>query len=53
MRTCDIRAPDFVLMFALIGYNQEVLIDAVNRASGGAPLSGCSGERIISPGGSG
>jgi hypothetical protein len=50
MRTGDIRTPDFVFLFASVGYNQEVLIDAVNRASGGAPLSGCSGEGIISPG---
>jgi hypothetical protein len=50
MRTGDIRTPEFVFMFASVGYNQEVLIDTVNRASGGAPLSGCSGEGIISPG---
>jgi hypothetical protein len=50
MRTGDIRSPDFVFMFASVGYNQEALIDTVNRASGGAPLSGCSGEGIISPG---
>jgi hypothetical protein len=47
MRSGDIRAPDFVL------YNLEVLIDVVNRASGSAPMSGCSGEGIISPGRSG
>jgi hypothetical protein len=50
MRTADIRTPDFVFMFASVGYDQQVLIDAVNRASGGAPLSGCSGEGIISLG---
>ncbi len=46
----DIRAPDFVFMFASVGYHQEALIEAVNQASGGAPLSGCSGEGIISIG---
>jgi hypothetical protein len=50
MRTGDIRTPDFVFMFASVGYNQQVLIDTVNQASGGAPLSGCSGEGIISLG---
>jgi hypothetical protein len=50
IRTGDIRAADFVFMFASVGYHQEALIEAVNRASGGAPLSGCSGEGIISIG---
>ena len=50
MRNGDIRAPDFVFIFASVGYNQQVLIDTVNRASGGAPMSGCSGEGIISLG---
>ncbi len=50
LKTGLIRTPDFVFLFASVGYNQEVLIDAVNRASGGAPLSGCSGEGIISLG---
>jgi hypothetical protein len=50
MRSGDIRTPDFVFMFASVGYHQETLLDAVNRASGGAPLSGCSGEGIISLG---
>jgi hypothetical protein len=50
MRSGDIRTPDFVFMFASVGYNQKVLIDTVNRTSGGAPLSGCSGEGIISQG---
>jgi len=51
MRSGNIRTtPDFVLMFASVGYNQQVLIESVNQASGGAPLSGCSGEGIISQG---
>lgn len=50
MRSADIRTPDFVFVFASVGYDQKVLIDTVNQASGGAPLSGCSGEGIISIG---
>ncbi len=50
MRSGEIHAPDFVFMFASVGYHQQVLLDAVNRASGGAPLSGCSGEGIIALG---
>jgi hypothetical protein len=50
LKTGDIHTPDFVFLFASVGYNQNVLIDTVNQASGGAPLSGCSGEGIISQG---
>ena len=50
MKSGDIRTPDFVLMFASVGYNQQVLIETVNQATGGVPLSGCSGEGIISQG---
>jgi hypothetical protein len=50
MRNGNIHAPDFVFMFASVGYNQQALLDTVNQASGGAPLSGCSGEGIISLG---
>ena len=50
MSNADSRTPDFVFMFASVGYDQKVLIDTVNRASGGVPLSGCSGEGIISTG---
>lgn len=39
--------PDFVFVFATVGYNQQVLIQAVREATSGAPLSGCSGEGII------
>jgi hypothetical protein len=47
MEHAGIQAPDFVFVFATVGYNQELLIGAVNDATGGAPLSGCSGEGII------
>jgi hypothetical protein len=34
--------PDFVLMFAAIGYAQHPLLRAVREATGGALLTGCS-----------
>jgi hypothetical protein len=43
----DIDRPDFVLVFATVGYNQQLLIDTINEVTSGAPLSGCSGEGII------
>ena len=39
-----IEKPDFVFMFATVGYNQQALLKSVRDASGGAPLCGCSGE---------
>lgn len=42
-----IGKPDFVFLFATVGYNQQALVKAVREASGGARLSGCSGEGII------
>ena len=42
-----IEKPDFVFVFATVGYNQRVLIDAIRETTSGAPLSGCSGEGII------
>lgn len=45
-----IEKPDFVFVFATVGYNQQVLIGAIREATANAPLSGCSGEGIITPG---
>ena len=39
--------PDFVFVFATVGYNQQELIRSIRAATSGAPLSGCSGEGII------
>lgn len=39
--------PNFVFMFATVGYNQPALVKAVREATGGAPLCGCSGEGVI------
>ena len=45
-----ITKPDLVFVFATVGYNQQVLIEAIREATSGAPLSGCSGEGIITQG---
>jgi hypothetical protein len=47
LQQAGIAVPDFVLVFATVGYNQQLLIDAVREATSGAPLAGCSGEGVI------
>jgi hypothetical protein len=42
--------PDFVFMFATVGYDQPALLKAVREATDGAPLCGCSGEGVIAGG---
>lgn len=42
--------PDFVFMFASVGYNQAALLNAVRQASQQAPLCGCSVEGVITRG---
>jgi hypothetical protein len=42
--------PDFVFVFATVGYDQQVLIRTIRETTPGAPLSGCSGEGIITQG---
>lgn len=42
--------PDFVFVFATVGYDQQILIRAIREEMSGAPLSGCSGEGIITQG---
>lgn len=39
--------PDFVFAFATVGYDQQLLIRSIREATSEAPLSGCSGEGII------
>lgn len=41
------KRPDFVFMFASVGYDQRTLLDAVREATDRAPLFGGSGEGII------
>ncbi len=47
MATAGIENPSFTLVFASVGYDQQTLIRSVREATGGAPLSGCSGEGVI------
>jgi hypothetical protein len=47
MKEAGIAVPDFVFVFATVGYSQDILIGAIREATSGAPLSGCSGEGII------
>jgi hypothetical protein len=47
LASAKIERPDFVFMFASVGYEQRALLDAVRKATGGAPLAGGSGEGII------
>ena len=42
--------PDFVFMFASVGYDQHSLVRAVRETTGGAPFSGCSVEGTIDGG---
>jgi hypothetical protein len=48
LRNAGIAKPDFVFMFASIGYDQRSLLRAVRETTGGARLSGCSAEGTIS-----
>src|SRR5919107_3069097 len=47
LKKAGVDKPDFVFMFASIGYDQHSLVRAVRQATGGAPLSGCSAEGTI------
>ena len=44
LKNGGIEKPDFVFMFATVGYNQPALVKSVRGATGGAPLCGCSAE---------
>src|SRR5918997_1628917 len=47
LQKAGVSKPDFVFMFASIGYDQHSLLRAVREASGGAPLTGCSAGGTI------
>ncbi len=47
LQRADVERPDFVFMFATVGYDQRSVLRAVREATGGAPLCGCSGEGTI------
>lgn len=47
MESAGCTGPAFVWAFSTVGYPQQVLIDAIHRETGNAPLCGCSGEGVI------
>src|SRR5918999_847192 len=47
LEEAGVSKPDFVFMFASIGYDQRSLVRVVRETTGGAPLSGCSAEGTI------
>jgi len=47
LEQAGVARPDFVFVFATVGYEQRSLIGAIRQATSRAPLSGCSGEGII------
>src|ERR671915_992315 len=47
LKNAGVSKPDFVFMFASIGYDQRSLLRAVRETTRGAPLSGCSAEGTI------
>src|SRR5215203_1803683 len=47
LKEAGVAKPDFVFMFASIGYDQRSLLRAVRESTGGAPLTGCSAEGTI------
>jgi hypothetical protein len=47
LQKANIVKPDFVFMFATVGYDQHSLLRAVREETGDAPLSGCSAEGTI------
>jgi hypothetical protein len=47
LENAGISKPDFVFMFASVGYDQHSLLRAVRETTEGAPLTGCSAEGTI------
>src|ERR671913_870432 len=47
LEKASVDRPDFIFMFASIGYDQHSLLRAVRQTAGGAPLTGCSAEGTI------
>jgi hypothetical protein len=47
LKKAGVSKPDFVFMFASIGYDQPSLVRAVREITGGVPLAGCSAEGTI------
>jgi hypothetical protein len=47
LEKAGVDRPDFVFMFASIGYDQHSLLRTVRESTGGAPLTGCSAGGTI------
>jgi hypothetical protein len=47
LEKAGVDKPDFIFMFASIGYDQRSLLGVVRETTGGAPLTGCSAEGTI------
>jgi hypothetical protein len=47
LKNAGVDRPDYVFMFASVGYDQRSLLQAVRETTGEAPLSGCSAEGTI------
>ena len=47
LQKAGVDRPDFVIMFASIGYDQHSLLRTVRQTTGEAPLTGCSAEGTI------
>ncbi|MEU9128680.1 FIST N-terminal domain-containing protein [Kitasatospora sp. NPDC048540] len=47
LRNGSIDRPDFVFLFASVGYDQSAIVKAVWEAADRAPLAGCSAEGIL------
>src|ERR671915_121366 len=47
LEKAGVSTPDFVFMFASIGYDQHSLLRTVREVTGCAPLTGCSAEGTI------
>ncbi|MBI3948808.1 MAG: FIST C-terminal domain-containing protein [Armatimonadetes bacterium] len=47
LAAAGLSRPEFVFLFASVGYPQAPLLAAVRQATGDAPLTGCSGEGVI------
>lgn len=50
LKQADITQPDFVFLFATVGYRQEALVSSVRAATGNASLFGCSAAGVIAQG---
>lgn len=50
LKNAAIQQPDFVFMFASVGYDQKTLLNSVREMTQHAPLIGCSGEGVIATG---